>query len=66
MAEPVSAVHGSSMASAKNTALAFVVNNNNMTDILSKMYFAVVSSQKNFNIKNSPGYTGSAKEIEPQ
>ena len=38
MAVHISAVHGSSIASAKDTALALIVNSNIMTDILNKTF----------------------------
>ena len=52
LAEHISEVHGSSTASAKDTALALIVNSNIMTDILNEtFFFNVMSVQKNFNIK---------------
>jgi hypothetical protein len=38
LAVHISAVHGSSIASAKDTALALIVNSNIMTDILNKTF----------------------------
>ena len=39
LAEHISAVHGSSTALAKDTALAVIVNSNIMTDILNTTFF---------------------------
>ena len=39
MAEHISEVHGSSTASAKDTALALIVNSNIITDIFNETFF---------------------------